>query len=68
MVGSTPGNVRELTSFKLLFVSPRLKVTQLNRQGSMGIKIQVGKLSDNFMLLIILISLSTSPVVLCLWE
>lgn len=34
----------------------------------MGIKIQVGKLSDNFMLLIILISLSTSPVVLCLWE
>lgn len=77
MVRLTPGNIRELTGFKLLFVNLRLKVTQLNRQAYMVIKIQVGKQSDNFffffqsdnfMLLIILISLSTSPIVLCLWE
>ena len=67
MVSLTPGNIRELTGFKLLFVNLRLKVTQLNRQVYMVIKIQVGKKSDNCMLLIILTSLSTSPIVL-LWE
>lgn len=68
MVRLTPGNIRELTDFKLLFVKPRLKVTQLNRQVYIVIKIQVGKQSDNYILLIILIFLGTSPILLHLWE
>lgn len=63
MVRLAPGTIREL-----LFMNLRLKVTQYNRQVYMVIKIQVGKQSDNCMLLITLISLSTSPIVLCLWE
>lgn len=60
------GNIRELAGVRLLFVNLRLKVTQLNRQVYIAIKIQVGKQSDHCMLLIILTSLNTRPVVLSL--
>ena len=63
MVRLTPGDIRELTGFKLLFLNLRLKVTQEKRQQYIVIKIQVGKQSDNCMLLI-LTSLGTSPIVL----
>lgn len=68
MVRLTPENIGELTGFKLLFVDLRQKVTQLNRQVYMVIRIQVGKQSDNYMLLIILNFLGTSPILLCLWD
>lgn len=68
MVRLTPENIRELTGFKLLFMDLRLKVTQLNRQVYMVIRIQAGKQSDNYMLIIILISLDTRPILLCLWD